>query len=246
MQLLEAASVLVGMNQDAQTVPDMAKITESDTSSASPAASGSSDVRDEEFLSSAETTPPPMSDHYAVSGGVDTGRRNRYSGSSSSYSRSYQSAPSSSFPTSSSFGQYQSRRRPSTSGIAATADDDDAGLAVAVASLCSFGTPRNGPVLLPADVPPVPPLPAQYAEQNANRLSGHIGTGLDYGFPPHSYQRLSEKRDIDMDDGAGFDREEAYDSDEKSFHGARHDDDDDGVFGTMEGVSHEHISQANA
>ena len=245
MQLLEAASVLVGMNQDAQTIPDRANTTGSDTSSASPAASGSSDVRDEEFLSSAETTPPPMSDHYGVSGGVDTGRRNRYSGSSSSYSRSYQSAPSSSFPASSSFGQYQSNRRPSTSGVAAT-DDDDAGLAVAVASLCSFGTPRNGPVLLPADVPPVPPLPAQYAEQNANRLSGHIGTALDYGFLPHSYQRLSDQRDIDMDDGAGFEREEAYDSDEKSFHGGRHDDDDDGVFGNMEGVSHDHISQANA
>ena len=244
MQLLEAASVLVGMNQDAQTLPDRAKTTESDTSSASPAASGSSDVRDDEFLSSAETTPPPMSDHYAVSGGVDAGRRKRYSGSSSSYSRSYQSAPSSSVPASSSFGHYQSKRRPSTSGIAATTDDEC--LAAAITSLCSFGTPRNGPVLLPADVPPVPPLPAQYAEQNANRLSGHIGTGVDYGFPPHSYQGLSDQRDIDMDDGAGFERDEASDSDEKSFHGGRHEDDDDGVFGTMEGVSHEHISQAHA
>ena len=246
VQLLEAASVLVGMNQDAQIVPDTAKTVDSDNSSASPAASGSSDIRDEEFLSSAETTPPPVSDQYVGSGGLETGRRKRYSGSSSIFSRSYQSAPSSSFPASSSFGNYHSQRRPSTSSVAAPADEDESGLAAAVASLCSFSTPRNGPVLLPTDVPPVPPLPAQYVEQNANRLSSHAGPGLEIRFMKNSYPRLSDQRDIDMHDGAGYERDEAYDSDEKLHHGGKNDDDDDGVFGTMEDVSHKHITQSHA
>ena len=243
VQLLEAAQVLIGMNQDEETVPDTAKTTDSDNLSASPAASGSSDTRDDDDdYSSAETTPPPMSEHYHVPDSFNTARGKRYSGNSSSFSRSYQSAPSSSLPAGSAFKHYQSQRRPSSSGIAAPADEEEAGLAAAVASLCSFGTPRNGPVLLPADVPPVPPLPAQYAEQNANKLSGYMGPVSEFGLPAPFYQRLSDQRDIDMNDGHEYEREQAYDSDEKSVHGGRNDEDDDGVFGNMEGVSHEHLS----
>ena len=244
VQLLEAAQVLIGMNQDGQSIPDTAKTTDSDNSSASPAASGSSDIRDDDDYLSAETTPPPMSEHYHIPDGLDTARGKRYSGNSSSFSRSYQSAPSSSLPAGSAFSHYFAQRRPSSSGIAAPADEEEVGLAAAVASLCSFGTPRNAPVLLPADVPPVPPLPAQYVEQNANRLSGLMGPVSEFGLPAPSYQRLSDQRDIDMDDGHDYEREHGYDSDEKSTHGGRNDDDDDGVFGNMEGVSHEQLTRA--
>lgn len=244
VQLLEAAQVLIGMNQDGETVPDTAKTTDSDNSSASPAASGSSDVREDDDYSSAETTPPPMGEHYHVADSFNQARGKRYSGNSSSFSRSYQSAPSSSLPAGSAFNHYHSQRRPSSSGIAAPADEEEAGLAAAVASLCSFGTPRTGPVLLPADVPPVPPLPAQYAEQNANRLSGYMGPVSEYGLPAPSYHRLSDQRDIDMDDSHDYEKEKAYESDEKSTPGGRNDEDDEGVFGNMEGVSHEHPAHA--
>jgi hypothetical protein len=236
VQLLEAASVLVGMNQDTPAEQDNAT---SENSSASPAASGSSDVRDDYGYSSAETTPPPMSEHYAHPDGFDSARGKRYSGNSSSFSRSYQSAPSSSLPAGSTFAQHQSQRRPSTSGLAAPADQEEASLAAAVASLCSFGTPQNRPVLLPPDVPPVPPLPAQYVEHNANRLSGHMGSISGYRLPAPSYQRLSDQHDVDMDDDNVSNKHNDYDYDERSVQG-RSDDDDDGVFGTMEGLSHDH------
>lgn len=240
MQLLEAASVLVGMNQDAPTEQDNGT---SEDSSASPAASGSSDVRDDYDYSSAETTPPPISEHYANADGFETDRRKRYSGNSSSFSRSYQSAPSSSLPAGSAFANYQSQRRPSTSGVAAPADEEEASLAAAVASLCSFGTPQNRPVLLPPDVPPVPPLPAQYVEHNANRLSGHMGPVSGHGLPAPSYQRFSDQRDVDMDDYSISNKHNEDDYDEQSVHG-RSDEDDDGIFGTMEGLSHENHPHA--
>ncbi|KAK4693649.1 hypothetical protein P7C71_g3793, partial [Lecanoromycetidae sp. Uapishka_2] len=224
------------MNQDAPTEQDN---TASENSSASPAASGSSDVRDDYGYSSAETTPPPMSENYAHTDGFDSGRGKRYSGNSSSFSRSYQSAPSSSLPAGSAFPNYQSQRRPSTSGLAAPADEEEASLAAAVASLCSFGTPQNRPVLLPPDVPPVPPLPAQYVEHNANRLSGHIGTVSGYDLPAPSYQGRSDQRDVDMDDDNLSNKYHDYDYDERSIQGGRSDEDDDGVFGTMEGLSHQ-------
>ena len=238
MQLLEAASVLVGMNQDASPEQDNAT---SENSSASPDASGSSDVHDDyEGYSSAETTPPPMSEHYARADGLDTGRGKRYSGNSSSFSRSYQSAPSSSLPAGSGFANYQSQRRPSTSGLVAPADEEEASLAAAVASLCSFGTPQNRPVLLPPDVPPVPPLPAQYVEHNANRLSGHMGSTSGYGLPAPSYQRLSDQRDVDMDDENAYKRRNNQDYDDHSVHAGKVDEEDDGIFGTMDGLSHDH------
>lgn len=238
VQLLEAASVLVGMNTEEPAEPETAKTADSDQSSASPAASGSSDLPDDEDYSSAETTPPPMSEHYSVAEGMDLGRGKRYSGNSSSFSRSYQSAPFSSLPASSALANYQQQRRPSTSGLASAAmDEEEADLAAAVETLCTFGTPSNGPVLLPADVPPVPPLPARYAEQNINRLSVPLGPIGAFGLPNSSYQRLSNERDVKMGDERRY---EAYDCDDLSVSHGRSDEDDDGVFGIMEGVSHEH------
>ena len=238
MQLLEAASVLVGMNQDEPAEAENAKVTDSERSSASPAASGSSDIQENDDYSSAETTPPPMNEHYGYAGTMDTSRRNRYSGNSSSFSRSYQSAPSSSLPPGSAFSQYGQQRRPSSSGlITAAADDDEASLAAAVETLCTFGTPRNGPVLLPADVPPVPPLPARYVEENVNRLSSHMGPVPEYGLKEPPSQRLSDERNAKMSIHHGYGEEDDHDN--RSVSQGQSDEDDE-FFGAMEGVSYEH------
>ncbi|KAI7155620.1 hypothetical protein KC349_g6855 [Hortaea werneckii] len=154
VQLLEAASVLVQMNQDGPN--------ESDDNS-SPAASGSSDMHEEP--SSAETTPPPHAE-----GSYND--RKRLSNTSSAYSRSYQSVFSESAPGNEhgfghSRGWSQSSNRPPTADTSIAdsyRDEDPADLAAAVGLLsCSYGTPKSGPSKMPSDVPPVPPLPAKYA-----------------------------------------------------------------------------------
>ncbi|KAL8949828.1 MAG: hypothetical protein Q9222_004093 [Ikaeria aurantiellina] len=244
VQLLEAASVLVGMNQDGPEPPDSAKITESDHSSASPDVSATSELQDD-YISSAETTPPPMNDPPSFHDTFSTARTKRYSGISSAFSRSYQSAPSSSFfggsiPSSSYGQQYPSQRRPSTSGVSSAGqpipDEDEAALAAAVQSLCSFGTPRSGPVHLPPDVPPVPPLPAQYAGQNTNRLSSDIMTPTmyDYGLSTIASQRMSNERgSSNMRSSKGYNAD-ADEVDQSSIQPNRNDDDGYGVFGRMD------------
>ena len=206
VQLLEAASVLVGMNQDASEAPESAKLNDSDHSSASPPASGTSEVQDD-YLSSAETTPPPTSDHFYAPDNYGTIREKRHSGNSSSFSRSYQSAlsmPVGSAPSMGpAFGSYHSfsnQRRPSTSGAGVPrnlgGDEEEAGLAAAVESLCSFGTPQSGAVHLPSDIPPVPPLPARYVGKNVNRLSGNLTSSTQPALTmlPSSTQRVSNER----------------------------------------------------
>lgn len=239
------------MNHDPSAPPDSAKTNDSDHSSASPAASGSSELHEDGY-SSAETTPPPTSEHAYNPDGYSTGRSKRYSNTSSAFSRSYQSAPSSSLPgghlppMGTSLGNsYQpvQKRRPSTSGAIAssytTTDEEEASLAAAVESLCSFGTPRSGPVHLPLDVPPVPPLPARFVGQNINGLpSNNIPSLLQPDFsmpPPPLTHRISDERDIRMHGDRHFnntDDDEDYDEHYVS-HG-RSDEDDDGVFGRME------------
>ena len=248
MQLLEAASVLVGMNQDDPLHPDTAKTIESDHSSASPDISATSELRDDDDdddddLNSAETTPPPVNEPSYFHDSFSTVRTKRNSGTSSAFSRSYQSAPSSSFlaasiPSSSYGQQYPNQRRPSTSGVAsANVDEDEAGLAAAVQSLCSFGTPRTGPVHLPADVPPVPPLPAQYASQNTNRLSANLMTPIpfEFGLPPVATQRTSNERGSRPVSSHKALYNDEDDTDQLSkHHNNRNDDDEDGVFGRMD------------
>lgn len=196
VQLLEAASVLVAMNQDG---PD------SDNSS-SPAASGSSDMRDED-LSSTETTPPPQGDNaYRDSS-------KRFSNNSSIFSRSYQSAFSESVPE---HGFSHNRHwstssgRPLTAGSnfgeSYTGNEDAQDLAAAVGLLsCSYGTPKSAPSALPMDAPPVPPLPAKYQTGYSN----FRGQG----------------NDVDMEDEISSDDEP---------HHPRNDDVDDGMFGKMD------------
>ena len=241
VQLLEAASVLVGMNQDDPLPPDTAKTIESDQSSASPDISATSELHDD-YISSAETTPPPVNEPLYFQDNFSTVRTKRNSGTSSAFSRSYQSAPSSSFlagsvPSSSYGQQYPNQRRPSTSGVASViVDEDDAGLAAAVQSLCSFGTPRTGPVHLPADVPPVPPLPAQYKGQNTNRLSANLmtPTPFEFGLPPVATQRTSNERGSRPVSSHKAYHNDEDDADQLATHHNRNDDDDDGVFGRMD------------
>lgn len=246
VQLLQAASVLVEMNQNAIAAEDVTKTSDSDHSSASPAASGFSDVREEEYyISSAETTPPPMNDNYAVMEDADYGRSKRHSGNSSSFSRSYQSAPSFSLPAGNSLSHYHQQGRPPSSGVAsAEIDEEEAGLVAAVESLCSFGTPRNGLVHLPDDVPPVPPVPAKYREYNANRLSGNLGQLPELGLSVPSYQRLSDERDMKMGNSHVVQVHEDYDYDDRAMSHGRSDEEDDGVFGAMEGVTHGRLLRA--
>lgn len=222
--------------------PDTAKTIESDHSSASPDISATSELQDE-YISSAETTPPPVNDPADFHDRFGTARMKRISGTSSEFSRSYQSAPSSSvlagsIPSSSYGQQYPGHRRPSTSGVASVShgavDEDEAGLAAAVQSLCSFGTPRSGPVHLPANVPPVPPLPPQY--QSTNRLSANIMTPTlhDFGRPPAASQRISNERGAKTADRprSRYHNDED-DNDQSAMDQDRHDD-DYGVFGRMD------------
>ncbi|KAH7135078.1 hypothetical protein B0J11DRAFT_151926 [Dendryphion nanum] len=238
VQLLEAASVLVAMNQDPEPARD------SDHSSVSPPASGSSDLRDE--LSSADTTPPPQIDDHHIVGSYSRshfgGRSSkRYSANSSSaYSRSYQSAIFSDNGHNGHFRQWSNvSDRPTTSGtsVAGSYDDenDQADLAAAVGLLsCSYGTPKSGPVALPPDIPPVPPLPAKFLGfNNPHTLSGSTTVTAQQSSIRGSYTYNNhDSKDVDMDDESLADEEEFRHSNSRSR--GRADDDDDGVFGRME------------
>jgi hypothetical protein len=208
VQLLEAASVLVAMNTDGTPAHD--------SDSSSPAASGSSDLRDDD-PSSAETSPPPQSEHAYREPNIK-----RYSNSSSAYSRSYQSAFSDSAPSASGFGSHYrqwsaSSNRPGTANTSIAEsypEEDPADLAAAVGLLsCSYGTPKSGPTALSADIPPVPPLPAKYQGASVPGLASRM---------PYK----SPQDDVDMEDDM---------SDEETHTSSRHQhDDDDGIFGKMD------------
>ncbi|KAI9669242.1 MAG: hypothetical protein M1829_005119 [Trizodia sp. TS-e1964] len=245
VQLLEAASVLVAMNQDATTPPHSAKDIGSDNSSASPEASGSSELRDD--TSSAETTPPPQAEANSSTpsksrtsrSGSRSVKSKRYSSNSSAFSRSYQSAPSSSVlagsapSVSSQFGQYgqfSTDFRPAT----AVADVDEASLAAAVGMLsCSFGTPRTGPVILPPDVPPVPPLPARWSNAFMHQVSFASVQKETSSYKDVHESHTPQDSDIKMEESEeSLVDEEEFDP---SFsHRGRSDEEDDGVFGRME------------
>ena len=234
VQLLEAASVLVAMNgtpdENDATPPDSAKDFASEPESASPAASGESD---HERQSSADTTPPPLAEGTLFAG--NSYLRKRHS-SSGGFSRSYQSALS---PSSLSgvgyLGPPSGELRPVSSGQNNTGQEDrDLAAAVELLS-CSFGSNSGsrGTVTLPADAPPVPPVPAQYREQ----ATSFSTTGFISSFPsrqPESFTRGELRRggrDVRMEDSgeSGMDDD---DFDKRSR--ARSEDDDDGVFGHME------------
>ena len=196
VQLLEAASVLVQMNADGKPV------TQDSDNSSSPTASGISAFPDAD-LSTPETTPPPHDSK-------------RNSDNSSAYSRSYQSIFSSeSVPSRE--GGFRHTRHWSTSSSnrpmsAATSiadsyrdeDPDDISAAFGLIS-CSQGTPKSGPTYKPNDIPPVPPLPVQYA---------------------HEVNRWRRKTDVAMDD-------EESSEDDVIAQNTGHDD-EVGMFGKMD------------
>lgn len=239
VQLLEAASVLVAMNnvpKDATTPPDSARDFASERDSTSPAASGYSDQHD--GRSSADTTPPPQLEGFNSQGYRNPDAK-RFS-ASSGFTPSYQSGPfsgsiSGSIPNAHSFGhqrQPSQDQRPLSSGKSNTGQEDrDLAAAVELLS-CSFNS-NNGsrPVQLPADAPPVPPLPAQYLGQAA--LSG---TSFINSFPsraPESFTRGESRHEDTRMEGSGESTMDDDDDDDMQSR-ARSDEDDDGVFGRME------------
>ncbi|KAK9771081.1 putative C2H2-type domain-containing protein [Seiridium cardinale] len=236
VQLLEAASVLVQMNviKDESTPPDSARDFGSEPdSAASPAASGYSDQHD--GRSSADTTPPPQTEAYH---GGFAFRNVKRSSNGSVYARSYQSTTSNGFlagsiPNGSGFGHNRhgsSDRRPTSSGLGSSGQEDK-DLAAAVELLsCSFGS--NGgsrDTRLPEDAPPVPPLPAQYLDQAAftstSFLNSYSARQMPESFTRGQYRHSEDVRmeDSEMDD----------DEDDRRSR-VRSEDDDDGVFGRME------------
>ncbi|KAK3900109.1 hypothetical protein C8A05DRAFT_45986 [Staphylotrichum tortipilum] len=260
VQLLEAASVLVAMNNNASTdpvaaanpttttPPDSARDF-SDRDSASPAASGYSEQQDR---GSADTTPPPQLDAIHAANASYRSFGKRYS-SGSGLSRSYQTAPyassaAGSVPSVSGFGQHfrqlSQDQRPMSSGRNATGQDDRE-LAAAVELLsCSFNSNGGGgaasrmmatgtTVHLPADAPPVPPLPAQYLDQGI--LSG---TSFINSYPsraPESFTRGEMRRVADASSKMEESGESVMGDDDDDMRSrARSDEDDDGVFGRME------------
>ncbi|KAK3990639.1 hypothetical protein QBC44DRAFT_63270 [Cladorrhinum sp. PSN332] len=234
VQLLEAASVLVQMNQNAGTTPpDSARDFNSEQGSASPAASGYSEQQDR---SSADTTPPPHLDPVGLTNASYRSFNKRHS-NGSGFSRSYQSAPfanslaaAGSIPSVSSFGHFRQGshdHRPTSSGRNATGQDDSE-LAAALLN-CSFG--NNGAartVHLPADAPPVPPLPARFLDGTILGPSSFIGS-----YPSRAIEsniRGDHRRvDVKMEEA-----ESVMGDDDDMRSRARSDEDDDGVFGRME------------
>lgn len=242
MQLLEAASVLVTLNEKPEgttTPPESTKDLPSESESMSPVPSGYSDQG--ERHSSADTTPPPTIEGLGYGFGSGMPYRNKRHSSGSGFSRSYQSAPSlapGSMPNGAEMGHFRnpSNDRPPSSGQNMTGHEDRDLAATLELLSCSIGSNNGssrGTVTLPADAPPVPPLPAQYLDQ-AMPLAN---TGFINSFPrqqPESFTRGEMRRgssDIKIDESA----DSGMDDDDFDKHSrARSDDDDDGVFGRME------------
>ncbi|KAI0408770.1 hypothetical protein F4802DRAFT_617748 [Xylaria palmicola] len=239
VQLLEAASVLVAMNnKDSTTPPDSAKDFASDAGSASPTASGYSEHHDGH--SSADTTPPPREGFAASNTLAYRDNPKRYS-NGSNYSRSYQSAVSGPFLPGSlphrhginHARQGSSDRRPLSSGLNNTGQEDrDLAAAVEMLSCSLNSNGGNRDARLPEDAPPVPPLPAQYLEQAAFSSTSFINSYTTQ--MPESFTRGDPRRIVDVkmedSDGSMVDEEE----DERRSRARSSEEDDDMMFGRME------------
>lgn len=225
----------MNVTQDDSTPPDSARDFGSEPeSAASPAASGYSDQHD--GRSSVDTTPPPQIETYH--GGFSF-RNAKRSSNGSAYARSYQSTASNGFlagsaPNNPGFGhnrQSSHDRRPPSSGVGSSGQEDrDLAAAVELLS-CSFGS--NGgsrDTRLPEDAPPVPPLPARYLDQAAftstSFLNSYSARQMPESFTRGQYRSTEDVKmeDSEMDDDEDDDRRSRV----------RSEDDDDGVFGRME------------
>ncbi|KAI0969213.1 hypothetical protein F4678DRAFT_463477 [Xylaria arbuscula] len=239
VQLLEAASVLVAMNnKDSTTPPDSAKDFASEAGSASPTASGYSEHHDGH--SSADTTPPPQ-EGFAVSNAFTyRDAPNRYS-NGSNYSRSFSSAAPGSFlpgslPHGSGFSHARHvsiDRRPLSSGLNNTSQEDrDLAAAVELLS-CSIGSNGgNRDARLPEDAPPVPPLPAQYLDQAAFSSTSFINSYTTQ--MPESFTRGDSRPvvDVKMEDSEGSMADE--EEEERRSRARSSEEDDEMMFGRME------------
>ncbi|KAA8568776.1 hypothetical protein EYC84_007767 [Monilinia fructicola] len=223
VQLLEAAAVLVNMNQDAaaNTPPDSAKDFQSDDQdSASPAASGSEDHDIDDRASSADTTPPPASMRHPYADGSYNYPK-RYLGEIEYGRQSGIGFYPGSAPAGFGHARHQSReRRPPSSGM--NGNKEDEGLTAAIELLsCGFaspGTPRSG-LLIPQDAPLLPPRQREsFARESFTRGS----------YDPH---QIHGDGDVQMEDG--YDSVGDEDDYDRLSRG-RSDEDDDGVFGRME------------
>ncbi|KAI1340528.1 hypothetical protein F5Y15DRAFT_42203 [Xylariaceae sp. FL0016] len=241
VQLLEAASVLVAMNNtnDSATPPESTKDFASEPESASPTAFGYSDHHG--GRSSADTTPPPQTEGFATGSLAYRDASKRYS-NGSGYSRSYQSAASGSFVPGSMASrngfahnrQGSSDRRPPSSGLSTTGQEDrDLAAAVELLS-CSFNSNGGRDSRLPKDAPPVPPLPAQYLDQAA-----FTGTSFFNSFPnrqmPESFTRgeFRHSEDVKMEDSASSMADEEEEEERRS-RARSSEEDDEMMFGRME------------
>lgn len=213
VELLEAASVLISMNQcgtgsDGSGLP-------------SPTASRLSDVRDEDLSdddsSSVETAPTSQSKHAYSDPNIK-----RYRNASRAYSPSIQSAISEAASSASGFSsrcrrQSSSSIRPAitnTSNAEAYSEEDATDLAAAVALLsCSYGTPKSGPPAMSADFPFVQPLPAMYQGDSAPSPAFRV---------PH----CGQQDDVDM--------ERLSDEDAHAWRHDDHEEEDEGMFGKMD------------
>ena len=217
--------------KDTTTPPDSAKDFPSDAESPSPAASRYSEQHDRQ--SSADTTPPPQLESLGQT--IQYAQAPKRYSSGSGFSRSYQSTNTSLFagsaPNGNGFGHMRQQshdRRPPSSGRNATGQDDR-DLAAALLS-CSFGSNSGGTtVILPADAPPVPPLPAQYIGQAASFSSN----GFLNSFPsrqPESFTRgTNRSEDVKMEDSA----ESGMDDDDEHMASRDRSEEEVGVFGDM-------------
>jgi len=219
VQLLEAASVLVTMNQAGSAPLVPSSQLENEMSSDSPGASGSSEPRDDDDSSSRTSTPSQQDETVAVKT-MHFSRPRRQDSYSSAFSRSYQSTSAASFAASSApndngfsfYRQWSSNpRRQSIAGHSSNGSqydsDEQADVAAAAEGLlsCSLGPPKTGPFQSGSDIPPVPPLPARFAQQNESRRSDFTASprvARQFGL---AYSHHSDYQpDIDMEDDEIF------------------------------------------
>ncbi|KAI1816057.1 hypothetical protein GGS20DRAFT_268822 [Poronia punctata] len=243
VQLLEAASVLVAMNtKESATPPESTKDFASETGSASPTASGYSEHM-EDGHSSADTTPPPQEGFIASNAFTYRDAPKRLS-SGSNYSRSYQSHQpiSGSFlpgsvPHRAAFSHNRhgsSDRRPLSSGMNNTGQEDrDLAAAVELLS-CSFGSNQgNRDARLPEDAPPVPPLPARYLDQTGFN-SHSIISSYSAQQMPESFTRGEIRRTVDVKMEDSEDSVLDEEEEDRRATARSSEEDDDMMFGRME------------
>ena len=203
------------MNQDKTTAVESAIQLDSDDSSDSPAPYllANSEIREDD--TSSRTSTPSQQDMAGLQGKphefMRPKRQDSYSRvfSQSLPSTSAASVAASSMPKemadlSLRYQTPQQRRRPSSSRSGGEERSDLVSAAEGLLS-CSLGTPKHRSVQLPPDVPPVPPLPAQFLGQTQQHTQ-------------QTTEGVGERREHPFQHGAGPPTEE----------------DDDGVFGRME------------